>query len=331
MEAVIFAVLLCISSALAMPPMEPLQDPNWKAWKSFHGKEYPNKNEETMRNFIWQNNLKKIVTHNEGKHSFKLAMNHLGDMTSLEISQTLLGLKLKKHAESQPKGATFLPPANVKVVDSIDWRSKGYVTPVKNQGQCGSCWAFSTTGALEGQHFRKTGKLVSLSEQNLVDCSGKYGNNGCEGGLMDNAFQYIKENGGIDTEKSYPYLAKDGVCHYNKSAIGAKDTGFVDIPTGDENALQQALASVGPISIAIDASQSTFHFYHQGVYDDPDCSSTRLDHGVLAVGYGTDDGKDYWLVKNSWGPSWGEEGYIKIARNDHDKCGVASKASYPLV
>ncbi|XP_045579318.1 procathepsin L isoform X3 [Salmo salar] len=190
------------------------------------------------------------------------------------------------------------------------------------------------TGSLEGQHYRKTNKLVSLSEQQLVDCSGKFGNMGCMGGLMDQAFEYIKSlaPGGLDTEDSYAYHAEDKKCHYKPDSLGATCTGYVDMTSGDESALQQAVATVGPVSVAIDAAHSSFQLYKSGVYDEPDCSSDQLDHGVLAVGYGTsDDGQDYWLVKNSWGLDWGDKGYIMMSRNKHNQCGIATASSYPLV
>ncbi|KAG1679586.1 Cathepsin L [Nymphon striatum] len=258
--------------------------------------------------------------------NFPIAMHEAG--TTEEFVGIMNGYKMSNQTS---EGSTFLAPTGIELPQTVDWRKKGYVTAVKNQGQCGSCWSFSATGSLEGQHFKKTGKLVSLSEQNICDCSRSFGNNGCEGGLMDNAFRYIKSNKGVDTEKSYPYTAEDGTCHFKKQDIGATDSGFVDIASGDEKALQKAVATVGPISVAIDASHISFQLYSEGVYNEPECSSTALDHGVLAVGYGSDNGKDYWLVKNSWGPGWGVSGYIKMTRNGNNQCGIATKSSYPLV
>ncbi|XP_031558765.1 cathepsin L1-like [Actinia tenebrosa] len=324
MLSVLFLVVL-VAVAQSSPVGE--EDLQWKAWKSFHAKSYTTVSEEAQRRAIWRNNLEIIKAHNAGKHSYTLAMNHFGDLTATEFKYLFLGYR----ANNSTKGSTFLPPSNVVLPSTVDWRTKGYVTPVKNQKQCGSCWAFSTTGSLEGQHFKKTGKLVSLSEQNLVDCSTSYGNHGCQGGLMDNAFRYIKANGGIDTEKSYPYEARNDRCRFKSSDVGATDTGYTDIDHGNEEALQQAVATVGPISVAIDAGHSSFQLYHQGVYDEPNCSSSQLDHGVLAVGYGTHQGKDYWLVKNSWGAGWGLEGYIMMSRNKNNQCGIATQASYPLV
>jgi len=331
MKAFIATCLFLVAVSNAFVLKLDQDEAQWHAWKSFHEKKYETESEETYRRGIWRDNLKKIIAHNSEGHSYTLAMNHLGDLTQNEFQYFCNGMKAHYSNFTKQAGSTFLPPSNVKLPSEVDWRKEGYVTPVKNQGQCGSCWAFSTTGSLEGQHFKKTGNLVSLSEQNLVDCSTAYGNHGCQGGLMDNAFRYIKANGGIDTEKSYPYEAMNDRCRFKQANVGATDTGYVDVKSGSESDLQSAAATVGPISVAIDASHLSFQFYHQGVYDNSGCSSTRLDHGVLVVGYGTYQGQAYWLVKNSWGASWGMEGYIMMSRNKNNQCGIATQASYPLV
>ncbi|KAJ8289483.1 hypothetical protein GJAV_G00001810 [Gymnothorax javanicus] len=299
---VLLAAIFVVSNAASVS----LEDLEFRAWKLKFGKVYSSSEEEDQRKLTWLSNRKYVIVHNmladEGIKSYRLGMNYFADMDNQEYRRT-----------------------------EVDWRKKGYVTDVKDQKQCGSCWAFSATGSLEGQNFRKTQKLVSLSEQQLVDCSGDFGNMGCGGGLMDQAFQYIIANGGIDTEESYPYEAKDGECRFKPESIGATCTGYVNIPSMNEAALQEAVANIGPVSVAIDAGHPTFQLYTSGVYDEPECSSSDLDHGVLAVGYGSEEGKDFWLVKNSWGVGWGDEGYIKMTRNKKNQCGIATNASYPLV
>ncbi|XP_035940665.2 procathepsin L-like [Halichoerus grypus] len=324
---------LCLGTTTASPQRDQSLDAHWSRWKAAHGKLY-DENEEGWRRAVWAKNMKMIERHNQeysqGKHSFTMAMNAFGDLTSEEFRQVMNGLQIQRRKE----GNVFQAPPFAETPSSVDWREKGYVTPVKNQGLCGSCWAFSATGALEGQMFRKTGKLVSLSEQNLVDCSWSQGNEGCSGGLMDSAFQYVKDNGGLDSEESYPYCAQDGSCEYKPGQSVANDTGFMDIRQ-DEGSLMVAVATVGPISAAIDASLDTFQFYHKGIYYDPNCSSEDLDHGILVVGYGSQGeepkNEKYWIVKNSWGTDWGTQGYILMAKDRDNHCGIATSASFPIV
>jgi len=263
-------------------------------------------------------------------------MNQFGDLLTHEVNAMMNGAIPRSElndTDSVPlRGAKYFPPAHVSSFpESVDWRKRGAVTPVKNQGKCGSCWAFSATGALEAMHHRATGVLTSLSEQNLIDCNKR--SHGCEGGNHDSAFQYIKDNRGIDTENSYPYEAKNNRCRYNPRNKGASDVGFVDLPRGNEYSLKTAVATQGPCSVSIDASHKSFHLYRGGVYREAECSSVKHDHAVLVVGYGVDEasGSAYWLVKNSWGTSWGDAGYIKIAKDENNMCAIASHASYPLV
>ncbi|NXG75393.1 CATS protein, partial [Baryphthengus martii] len=287
--------------------------------------------EERHRRATWEKNLRLVTLHNLerslGLHSYELGMNHLADMTNEEVAALLTGLNVAPRS----KGASgYRAHSGGEVPDTVDWREKGCVTEVKNQGACGSCWAFSAVGALEAQVKLKTGKLVSLSTQNLVDCSVTYGNKGCSGGFMTRAFQYIIDNEGIDSDEAYPYKAQNGTCQYNASARAATCSKYVELPYGDEEAMKDAVANVGPISVAIDATQPTFFLYKSGVYDDPRCKQ-EVNHAVVVVGYGTLSDKDYWLVKNSWGVRFGDEGYIRMARNHANHCGIASYASYPLI
>lgn len=224
---------------------------------------------------------------------------------------------------------------DVALPDYVNWIGAGAVTPVKNQGSCGSCWAFSTTGALEGAKFIQSGELVALSEQNLLDCD--HEDMGCSGGLMDNAFKFDEKSGGLCSEEDYPYKAKrNPSCNTTCTDVpGSIVESFVDVPPGSEKDLLAAIA-MQPVSIAIEASTFAFQFYKNGVITDDSCGSRgEIDHGVLAVGYGSDieTGKPYFLVKNSWGETWGQDGFVKIGRqgkNQFGICSILKMASYPI-
>lgn len=323
------AVLCClVAVALAVT------EPEWENFKTKFNRKYKNPTEEAFRKKIFANNKMLIVQQNqrnaEGRSTFTMAVNQFADMTTQEFSQIMNNYKM--HAPNPSKVKIF--PSNGVGDAQVDWRTSGCVTGVKDQGQCGSCWAFSTIGSTEYVNCVNANNLVSLSEQNLVDCSWGYGNAGCNGGWMDSAFQYIEDNGGVDTEASYPYTAVsyENNCQYNANNVGGYVSGYVDVgPSGDEGALESASSTVGPISVAIDASQASFQLYSGGVYNEPLCSSTNLDHGVLVVGYGNDNGADYWLVKNSWGTGWGIAGYIEMSKGLGNQCGIATSASYPIV
>ncbi|XP_070822589.1 cathepsin K [Chaetodon trifascialis] len=324
-------VLLLAASALAHLD-EATLDAHWEKWKVTHKKEYNGLGEEGIRRAVWEKNMRMIEAHNQeaalGMHSYELGMNHLGDMTSEEVSEKMTGLQIPMMHE---RSFTMALDDDVsRLPKYVDYRKKGMVTSVKNQGSCGSCWAFSSAGALEGQLAKKTGKLVDLSPQNLVDCVKE--NDGCGGGYMTNAFKYVQENGGIDSEEAYPYIGEDEECRYNSSGMAAQCKGYKEVPVGNEHALAVALFKVGPVSVGIDATLSSFQFYSKGVYYDPNCNKDDINHAVLAVGYGVSGkGKKYWIVKNSWGEEWGKGGYILMARNHGNLCGIANLASYPIM
>jgi len=285
------------------------------------------------RSLIWLDNALFVKTKNAENNGVTYKLNQYGDMTHSEFKQMLSPISqedVDKVKETQQQLQSY--PSWLDLPDTVDWRTKNAVTDVKNQGTCGSCYSFSTSGALEGACAIKNKKLVSLSEQQVMDCSWQYGNNGCNGGMFDRAFAYIAQQGGLDTEASYPYTGQESYkCKFNPNTVGGTVSNFYYVNQFDENALAAVLAVKGPVAIAINAGMRDFQFYHTGVYDNPACDPQNLNHGVLAVGYGTHEasGKDYFLVKNSWGPEWGDGGYIKMRRNRDNQCGIASYASIP--
>jgi cathepsin L len=312
------AVVLGAAAASAM-----VEDVSQQAFFSFvkdFNKQYPT--EEVFDRYnTFKANLELINAHNNGSAGWKMGVNQFADLSPAEF-KSYLGLR--------PRDNSYLRSQNVAVesavnaANDIDWVSKGAVTPVKDQAQCGSCWAFSTTGSVEGAVQIATGRLTSVSEQQLVDCAGSSGNQGCNGGLMDDAFNWIISHKGIGSEASYPYTARDGTCKDVPSV--STISGYKDVQQGSESALATALQG-RPVSIAIEADQSSFQFYKSGVFKGP-CGK-QLDHGVLLVGQGTDGGVNYWRVKNSWGTTWGDAGYIRIIQGSN-MCGLANMASYPV-
>ncbi|CAN1123322.1 Senescence-specific cysteine protease SAG39 [Linum perenne] len=295
-------------------------------WMTRYGRIYNSPNEKETGYQIFKHNVAFIDSSNAaGDKSYELGVNQFADLTNEEFKTTRN--RFKGHMCS-PQHGSFRYENVTAVPSTIDWRKKGAVTPVKDQGQCGCCWAFSAVAAMEGINQLSTGKLVSLSEQELVDCDTNGQDQGCNGGLMDDAFEFIIQNKGLTTETNYPYDAADGTCNANKEGSSAAQiNGYEDVPANSEAALLKAVANQ-PISVAIDAGDSSFQFYKSGVFTG-ECG-TELDHGVTAVGYGESKGKKYWLVKNSWGDQWGEEGYIRMERDvsaEEGLCGIAMQAS----
>jgi len=301
----------------------------WSQFKLKHSKSYKNIVEEKVRFEIFQNNLKKIEEHNQqyeaGLKTWYMGVNKFADMTKEEF-----GAMLKKQSGSRPRLAKsrHVPDLTANVPETIDWRERNAVLGVKDQGQCGSCWAFSATGSLEGQNVLKNNRSIPLSEQQLLDCSESYGNGDCSvGGDMVAAFEYVIDHG-LTTEEAYPYRAEQYSCRApSSSAVTVTDYRYVD---ASESALREAVGTVGPISVAMYAEP--IQLYYGGIFQDRDCYNDEyyLDHGVLAVAYGTTNGQKYWTIKNSWGSDWGEAGFFRLAR-DEDQCGIALDSSYPIL
>jgi len=274
-------------------------------------------------------NVETIRLHNTmANESYTMGLNEFADLSFDEFKAKHFGYNKIEREFDRSKNLHQIVKA---APASQDWRTSGAVTAIKDQGQCGSCWAFSTTGSIEGAWKIAGNTLVSLSEQQLVDCSTLYGNQGCNGGLMDNAFKYVIANKGLCTEASYPYTGEDGTCKKTCTKVVTIDD-YKDVQTKDEDALENAVGTIGPVSVAIEADQNGFQFYSSGIF--AGTCGTNLDHGVLAVGYGTSGSTDYWIVKNSWGTSWGEQGYIRMVKGTKGaagQCGIAIEPSYPII
>ncbi|KAH6771651.1 xylem bark cysteine peptidase 3 [Perilla frutescens var. hirtella] len=306
-------------------------------WCEEYGKSYASEEEKLQRLKVFEQNYEIVVEHNtRANASYTLSLNAFADLTNHEFKARYLGLSPSLHdqvirlnsRESAVEGPDLVDESDLPA--SVDWRNAGAVTEVKDQGSCGACWSFSATGAVEGINKIKTGSLVSLSEQELIDCDKSY-NDGCGGGLMDYAFAFIIKNQGIDTEEDYPYQGRDGTCKKDKLKrhVVTIDS-YADVPSRKEKKLQQAVATQ-PVSVGICGSDSSFQLYSGGVFTGP--CSTSLDHAVLITGYGSRDGLDYWIIKNSWGKRWGMQGYMFMQRNTSSPdgvCGINTLASYPI-
>ena len=326
-SAAVFAVNTISKPATALYTAFTAQDQEFMKYVSEFGKSYGTKEEFEFRSAQFKNNIGAIMMHNSMNGvTYQLGLNEFADYTQEEF-KNLLGVK------PQPR----MLRQEVEIVDEevvgedlyVDWREHNAVNAVKNQGSCGSCWAFSTIGALEGAVAIQTGKLLNLSEQQLVDCSKENQNAGCNGGWMDDAFTHLQTKPSVQ-QTGYPYTGRNGVCYEDKQTGEVYVVTFTDIPEGDQDALAQAVHKQ-PVSVAIEADRLAFQFYSSGILDGTACGSS-LDHGVTAVGFGVENGKEYFIVRNSWGASWGEKGYVRIAKNSSVQggvCGIALAASYP--
>lgn len=310
-------------------------------WVKAHDISVPDQEHELLHMLTnWESNDKLIEETNAKNLSYKLGHNAYSGLNATEFAEHMRLNINRKMLASNPVNPTS-ESSSASVPASVDWRAKGAVTPVKDQGQCGSCWSFSTTGALEGAYSIKNGNLVSFSEQQLVDCDYiRAGGTslGCNGGDMGSAMDWIGKNNGLCTEQAYPYFSgttkTNGPCQKTCSIVAGSDVvKTVSVGANSDSAMMSALAQQ-PVSVAIEADQSTFQLYKSGVFSGS--CGTKLDHGVLLVGYGTMGSDDYYILKNSWSSSWGDQGYMYLGRGAQynggkGQCGVLMQGVFPVV
>ncbi|KAJ0171157.1 hypothetical protein K1T71_013356 [Dendrolimus kikuchii] len=306
-----------------------LPETHWNEYKSVHKKVYPTTHHETLAQKKWQENLRKVSKHNRdylaGVHSYSLHLNHLGDMDVNQYIRKALKLintiPLFDPAEDKRKTA-YHKSLKCSIPTRIDWRAKGYNPKLEEQWRCGACYAFAVTHALQAQLYKRHGDWRELSPQEIVDCSIKDGNMGCEGGSLIGALRYAARDGLI-MENHYPYIGKKGFCKYRKDLVKVKPRRWATLNPGDEAAMERILATVGPIAVGVNASPYTFQLYRSGIYDDPFCTPWELNHAMLLVGYTP----QYWILLNWWGKNWGEHGYMRIRRG-LNRCGISNIPTY---
>lgn len=320
---------------------------SWDDFKSDYNKSYETQADEELRRSVFESNLNSIVAHNIkyelGETTFKAGLNHLADKTLKDILEThKLNETMKEIVNKELDAINLIPleffglnlsDEELNLPSAIDWRERGAVTRVKDQRECGSCYAFATVGALESQLFLKTGKLIELSEQEIVDCARNYGTVNCYGGFPPTVYGYFKDKGGVSRAADYPFEGKAGECRVNENKVKIAVKGFGTI-SGFANGLFDetlilTLANVGPVAASVPVSLDSFIRYSSGIYSESRCE--RTNHTVLLVGYSIGNGTDYWIIKNSWGRTWGEDGYMRLSMKKENGCRVGGLPTYPII
>ncbi|XP_070150395.1 cathepsin 8 [Polyergus mexicanus] len=305
-------------------------DDYWQTYKTQFNKTYTGNLENTRRT-AWEQNLVEIYKHNlmaaAGHHSYTLRDNHIADLNTRQYIRNMVKLipSQRRRLPTEPMVSAVLQNPH-SVPRRLDWREYGFVTSPVNQQDCGSCYAYSIAESIQGQIFKQTGMLLPLSAQQLIDCSTATGNRGCVGGSLRNTLKYLEKSKGLMAGYLYPYNAEQGMCRFQKDLSVVNITSWAILPARDEKALEAAVATIGPVAASINASPKTFQLYHKGVYDDYLCSSDTVNHAMLIVGYTPTE----WILKNWWGDNWGENGYMRLAKNKN-RCGIANYAAYVKV